>query len=226
MHVQRWLHRHRDLAEAAHVQAVCIQTRRLYEGSLCQATCMDMGCANTCREALRAPRRYPDPCEYAPENQRDDRTGCRLHHGKHGALPRSDTLTAWRGNRRHGQARGAQGSPGQCRAGPAGRGSDPGEGMNSPGRAAPPAAGGALGPLSASGRDGTETGPGRRRGGGSTRRCRCCPGGAPREGAPRRREGLRRAAPAPGRARQQLGAYSRCRSGSCGPGDSFPLRAL
>lgn len=50
-----------------------------------------MGCGNSCRdgsmEAVRAPRRYPDPCKHAVGS------GSRLFHGNSGAPPGSNTLT-------------------------------------------------------------------------------------------------------------------------------------
>lgn len=50
-----------------------------------------MGCGNSCRDgstqAVRAPRRYPDPCEHAAGS------GSHLLHGNGGAVPGSDPLT-------------------------------------------------------------------------------------------------------------------------------------
>lgn len=96
---------------------------------------MDMGCGNSCRdgsvEAVRAARRYPDPCEHAVGS------GSRLLHGSSGAVPGCDTLTGQRGDR---AAPGAQSAAGPCQGGSAGRGRAPGRGgarrgRRSPGRA-------------------------------------------------------------------------------------------
>lgn len=147
---------------------------------------MDVGCGNACRdgstETVGTPRGYPVPCEYAPGDPRGHRhrlPPTSREPGGGGGLSPAPT-TPSRGGR--GPGRGP--SPGV-------HGNGPGAGA---GRAAPTAAGGALGPPSAPGRAGS----------GRTGAAGAADGAAAAPGSPAGTAGA-----APGQARQQLGAYRR-----------------